>query len=247
MAQASSFSSTVRTELILQRCMAATIFSGRFVHSRSDGEARIMAYRSLRDTSAAVVMPLRFIARNWGLGHDTAMTHGPHGTLAFGSMELRVLNVLQWRGAHAATAAAPEADCGQDLFQIDTCQRRVAVMFGSEKLDTARRQFPADGALEHFEGAGAYAFLLRFCCGLESKLVAESEIFGQIKQAWRDFSGRGSPLAKQLSPWIQPLFQDAKEIRAQYLGSLGDTLNLRLNVPPSFRDPKSVVVVALPP
>jgi Glutamyl-tRNAGlu reductase, N-terminal domain len=180
-----------------------------------------MAYRSLRDTSAAVVMPLRFIARNWGSGHDTAMTHGPHGTLAFGSMELRVLNVLQWRGAHAATAAAPEADCGQDLFLIDTCQRRVAVMFGSEKLEPARRQFPADGALEHFEGAGAYAFLLRFCCGLESKLVAESEIFGQIKQAWRDFSGRGSPLAKQLSPWIQPLFQDAKEIRAQYLGSLG--------------------------
>ncbi len=27
----------------------------------------------------------------------------------------------------------------------------------------------------------------------------------------------------------------------------GDTLNLRLNLPPSFRDPKSVVVVALPP
>lgn len=29
--------------------------------------------------------------------------------------------------------------------------------------------------------------------------------------------------------------------------SAADTLNLRLNVPPSFRDPKSVVVVALPP
>src|ERR1039458_7628839 len=87
---------------VLQRGMAATIFSGRLVHSHSDGEARIMAYRSLRDTCAAVVMPLRFIARNWGSGHDTAMTHGPHGTLAFGSMELRVLNVLQWRGAHAA-------------------------------------------------------------------------------------------------------------------------------------------------
>ena len=37
----------------------------------------------------------------------------------------------------------------------------------------------------------------------------------------------------------------------QYLPALAlpaqDTLNLRLNVPPSFRDPKSVVVVALPP
>jgi hypothetical protein len=63
----------------------------------------------------------------------------------------------------------------------------------------------------------AYAFLLRFACGLESKLVAETEIFGQIKQAWRDFSEPRLALARQLSPWIQQLFQDAKEIRAQYL------------------------------
>ena len=37
----------------------------------------------------------------------------------------------------------------------------------------------------------------------------------------------------------------------QYIPALAlpakDTLNLRLNMPPSFRDPKSVVVVALPP
>lgn len=85
----------------------------------------------------------------------------------------------------------------------------------------ARLEFPADGAIETFEGADAYAFLLRFACGLESKLVAETEIFGQIKQAWREFSERGSPLARQLSPWIQLLFQDAKAVRAQYLAKLG--------------------------
>ena len=85
----------------------------------------------------------------------------------------------------------------------------------------ARAEFPADGALESFEGADAYAFLLRFACGLESKLVAETEIFGQIKQAWREFSERGSPLARQLSPWMQLLFQDAKAVRAQYLAKLG--------------------------
>jgi Glutamyl-tRNAGlu reductase, N-terminal domain len=148
------------------------------------------------------------------------MTHARFGAVVFDSMELRGLNVLQWRGAQLATPV-PSADSGLDLFRIDTCQRRVAVMFGADKLDAARRQFPADGALEHFEGAAAYAYLLRFCCGLESKLVAETEIFGQIKQAWREFSGRGSPLATELSSWIQQLFQDAKEIRAQYLGNLG--------------------------
>jgi len=136
-------------------------------------------------------------------------------------MELRALNVLQWRGAHLAAGPAAVAHGGADLFLIDTCQRRIAVLFGREQLAGAGEQFPDDGALEHFEGTAAYAFLLRLCCGLESKLVAETEIFGQIKQAWRSFSERGSPLAKRLSPWIQSLSQDAKEVRAQYLNSLG--------------------------
>jgi hypothetical protein len=136
-------------------------------------------------------------------------------------VELHELNVLHWRGAHVAPAAAPEPCSGQDLFLIDTCQRRVALLQGRGALALARREFPAGGALECFEGTDAYAFLLRFACGLESKLVAETEIFGQIKQAWRDFSGRASPLGRQLSPWVQLLFQDAKAIRAQYLVHLG--------------------------
>jgi glutamyl-tRNA reductase len=88
-------------------------------------------------------------------------------------------------------------------------------------LSLVRHEFPDDGALESFEGADAYAFLLRFAAGLESKLVAETEIFGQIKTAWREFCDRGSPLASQLSAWIQLLFQDAKEIRSQHLSRLG--------------------------
>jgi hypothetical protein len=136
-------------------------------------------------------------------------------------VELRDLHVLHWRGAHLAATAAPEAVCGQDLFLIDTCQRRVAVLAGSAARLMALCEFPADGALETFSGVEAYAFLLRFACGLESKLLAETEIFGQIKQAWRVFSERGTPLTRQLSPWMQLLFQDAKAIRAQHLGHLG--------------------------
>jgi len=141
-------------------------------------------------------------------------------------VELRDFNVLHWRGTRTANVAAPDNASGReaflpDLFLIDTCQRRVAIVNGREALAVARFEFPADGAIESFEGADAYAFLLRFACGLESKLVAETEIFGQIKQAWREFSGRGSPLARQLSPWIQLLFQDAKAVRAQYLAKLG--------------------------
>jgi glutamyl-tRNA reductase len=135
-------------------------------------------------------------------------------------VELRDLKVLNWRGARAAGAAA-EAASGLDYFPIDTCQRRVAIVHGSETLALVRREFPDDGALESFEAADAYAFLARFAAGLESKLIAETEIFGQIKTAWREFCERGSPLARQLSPWMQLLFQDAKEIRSQHLSKLG--------------------------
>ncbi len=120
-----------------------------------------------------------------------------------------------------AANPGPEPASGQDLWLIDTCQRRVAVLTEAGARPAARREFPAGGSIESFEGAEAYAFLLRFACGLESKLIAETEIFGQIKQAWRSFSERGSPLARRLSPWVQLLFQDVKAIRAQYLGHLG--------------------------
>lgn len=135
-------------------------------------------------------------------------------------MELSSLNVLHWRGSGfgpAMATGAPEPHA----FCIDTCQRRVNLLLGTDALEATRLRFPADGALEHFAGTAAYAFLLRCCCGLESKLVAETEIFGQIKQAWRTFSQTPSALAQRLAPWMQQLFQDAKEIRAQHLANLG--------------------------
>jgi hypothetical protein len=59
------------------------------------------------------------------------------------------------------------------------------------------------------------------------------------------------------SPYIGAIVDTARILSTlhtahfQYIPALAlpakDTLNLRLNVPPSFRDPKSVVVVALPP
>jgi hypothetical protein len=59
------------------------------------------------------------------------------------------------------------------------------------------------------------------------------------------------------SPYVGAILDTARILSSlhtahfQYIPALAlptkDTLNLRLNVPPSFRDPKSVVVVALPP
>jgi hypothetical protein len=81
-------------------------------------------------------------------------------------------------------------------------------------------------------------------------------------------SGNGGDLMNQLSystiggagvysPYIGAIVDTARILASlhtahfQYIPALAlpteDTLNLRLSVPPSFRDPKSVVVVALPP
>jgi len=63
--------------------------------------------------------------------------------------------------------------------------------------------------------------------------------------------------AGQFSPYVGAIVDTAKILASlhtahfQYIPALAlptkDTLNLRLNLPPSFRDPKSVVVLALPP
>jgi len=63
--------------------------------------------------------------------------------------------------------------------------------------------------------------LLRFACGLESKLLGETEIFGQIKESWRAFAAAPSLQSRQLVGFVQSLFQDTKEVRANQLASLG--------------------------
>jgi glutamyl-tRNA reductase len=135
-------------------------------------------------------------------------------------VNVRDLHLLHWRGQHVAGALAPQV-AGGDVFLIDTCQRRVALFACRAACGAAEHAIPADGVLDRYEGHEAYAFLLRFACGLESKLVAETEVFGQLKQAWREFEGRGSLLARALAPVIQQLFQDAKAVRSEHLSALG--------------------------
>jgi hypothetical protein len=88
--------------------------------------------------------------------------------------------------------------------------------------------------------------------GMISQLAngAAGDLMNQLSYAPQAGAGLYSPyvgaildIAKIMSSLHTPHFQ--------YIPALAlpqkDTLNLRLNYPPSFRDPKSVVVVALPP
>ena len=97
-------------------------------------------------------------------------------------------------------------------FFLDSCQRRLWVTLDS------RVEAPG---LECFEGEDAYEFLLRVACGLESQVIGETDVFGQLKEAWRVFSNAGGREASSLSPWFQKLFEDTKEIRTRFLHSSG--------------------------
>jgi hypothetical protein len=79
---------------------------------------------------------------------------------------------------------------------------------------------------------------------------AAGDLMNQL--SFSNLAGAGS-----FSPYVGAILDTARILSSlhtahfQYIPALAlptaDTLNLRLNVPPSFRDPKSVVVVALPP
>ena len=69
-----------------------------------------------------------------------------------------------------------------------------------------------------------------------------SPYVGAIVDAVRIFSGMHTAKYQYIPALALPLKDPTERAEQQ-----GETLNLRLNVPPSFRDPKSVIVIALPP
>ena len=106
------------------------------------------------------------------------------------------------------------------VFYLQTCQRQMLV-----GLEKSPFQFLPEGtATDSFspesctviEGQEAYNFLLETLCGLKSRLVGESEIVGQFRQAFKSFLGF-EQREKALIPLFEKLLKDGKEIRTRYL------------------------------
>jgi glutamyl-tRNA reductase len=138
-------------------------------------------------------------------------------------MKLAELQALHFDATAFALAPADLAAAGglQQAWVISTCQRVVVVTAGREARERISERLPIAARAQGFSGAEAYAFLLRFACGLESRLAGETEIFGQIKESWRVFSAAPGLLSRQLDSWVQLLFKDTKEVRAGSLSNLG--------------------------
>ncbi|MBI2712264.1 MAG: hypothetical protein HYX41_05320 [Bdellovibrio sp.] len=101
----------------------------------------------------------------------------------------------------------------EPVFHLSTCQRQVWI--------SGARQTELSLNADHTQGEAAYLFLLRFICGLESEIQGETDVFGQFKDAWQGFRSVESTLSLGLTPWVQRLFEDAKEIRSLHLQNMG--------------------------
>lgn len=101
-------------------------------------------------------------------------------------------------------------------FQLETCQRHIFVQVGvcgtSSDLRTQEVEF--------YEGEKAYEFLLKLSCGLESALKGETDIFGQLKTAWKNFYPDSST-QNDVARVLRSVFEDTKEIRHQYIQNTG--------------------------
>jgi Glutamyl-tRNAGlu reductase, N-terminal domain len=143
-------------------------------------------------------------------GRDVAVTQARSTGVSLHPMKLAELQVLHLDAtSFKVTAEDHAAAAGQgQAWVIGTCQRTVIVAMGRTARVQIAGRLPVVARAQGFEGAEAYAFLLRFACGLESRLVGE-------------FSAAPGFLSRHLDSWVQLLFQDTKEIRARQLSGLG--------------------------
>jgi hypothetical protein len=135
-------------------------------------------------------------------------------------MALADLIVLNREDASSAASSGGAGALLPDTFSFQTCLREVRadVRPAAEHPDASACRA---AGYRRYTGAAAYRFLLQLACGLESQIAGETEILGQIKDAWRTFEQAHAQDAARLRPWMQRLLQETKDIRSEYVTGLG--------------------------
>lgn len=111
-----------------------------------------------------------------------------------------------------ANTAVPTSGFSLPTLDVRTCQRTFLL---------AWRELPVSNARRTFQGSEAYEFLLRFAAGLESEIKGETDVFGQLKASIRAFQEAHPDADPEYHSLFSKLFEDTKEIRAQYLQGIG--------------------------
>ncbi|MGO9777690.1 MAG: hypothetical protein ACLQGT_10870 [Terracidiphilus sp.] len=141
-----------------------------------------------------------------------------------------------------------QTDPGLLKERAERAARSLGIRLDQQCFDKPSEQ-QAPCLLQHTEGlvlddANAQSRVAQLTSG------PNADLMNQI--SYSNLAGGGA-----YSPYVGAIVDTARILASlhtahfQYIPALAlparDTLNLRLNVPPSFRDPKSVVVAALPP
>jgi len=127
---------------------------------------------------------------------------------------LQVIHVMK---DPAISAGAPLSCPREGAIFLDSCQRWLWIGLAGQM-----EPIGTQGLAQTYSGSDAYTFLLSVATGLESQVIGETDIFGQLKDAWnKQRVLLGTEARKELSAWMQRLFEDTKEIRSRYLQNLG--------------------------
>lgn len=122
------------------------------------------------------------------------------------------LTILEFRPGDLSPDALESQLNPEFEFSIQTCQRTLVLSLRSFSLPFIRREF---------HGAEAYCYFLQFACGLESQVQGETDVFGQVKLAFRQLQERNPLLGRKFRAYFSSWLEDTKEIRAQFLQNIG--------------------------
>jgi glutamyl-tRNA reductase len=150
-------------------------------------------------------MPLKIL----GLNHNTAPVEIREQVVFAGDDIGRALTRV--RDLQGIDEALLLSTCNRTEFYViadDTGQEQLL-----EWLHNSKNLDPSFGeSLFHLEGDAAIRHIFRVACGLDSMVLGEPQILGQLKDASRDAQAAGTA-NKQLSRLMQHTFSVAKKVR----------------------------------
>ena len=213
--------------------------------------------RQVRDEGVFVTVPaeaqqaLIFLAPETGGDFSTlrAAVRGRPGAFVRATQDLQAasLDRMRLEAYLAEVKFTSQTDAKLLKDRAEKAARSLGIKLDKECFDKPSDQ-QAPCLVQHTEGlvlddANAQSMVVQLANG------STGDLMNQLSYA--PMAGGGV-----YSPYVGAIVDTARILASlhtahfQYIPALAlptkDTLNLRLNVPPSFRDPKSVVVVALP-
>ncbi len=173
-------------------------------------------------------------------------------------LDLREKLALDTNGMERLRSELAKAGLGEFLL-LSTCNRLEIYTPGCVQVcrEVLHRELGTllpleavpdpDALFRSYSGQEALLHLFRICSGLDSQIIGETEIFGQVKQAYEQTS-KTNALGSMMNRAFQKAFQAAKWVRANTHISEGQVsignvaVELALRIFSDLRDCKVLVV-----